>query len=132
MDDILGGLTPQKLQELLATNADPATLEELKTQGAYADALRKQRPEGGSMAGNVYIPNINAALAPIINGYAANKIDKFTAGQRKTIYGKQAELSQDFINAMKQIAAARAQQPNMPMQAPASTGMAGVPMNGSY
>jgi len=101
-DDILGGLTPEELQALLATNGDPAKLQDLQGQKAMADKLRMGAFEDhpGVTVGHQYFPDVAGSLASGAGALYGKHLDKeATAGQNK-LFSDQALNSKAFIDAL--------------------------------
>jgi hypothetical protein len=100
MNDMLGGLSPEEIQALLATIGDPAQLDALKSQGEMADALRNQHSSPGAMAGNTYVANVPGAISDIGAAFAGKRLSEKTDAARKELFANQAAQSDKFIKAM--------------------------------
>lgn len=101
-NDMFGGLTAEEIKALLATNGDPAKLQELQSQQATADKLRAGAFEShpGHMAGNVYVGDIAGSLLGGLGAIKGNLMDKQATKDRDALYANQAQNSQAFINAL--------------------------------
>lgn len=100
--DMFGGLTPEEIKALLATNGDPAKLQDLQSQQAMADRLRAGAFEAhpGHMAGNVYVGDIAGSLLGGLGALKGKSMDKQATKERDALYASQAQNSQAFINAL--------------------------------
>lgn len=101
-DDMLGGLTPEELQALLATNGDPAKLQDLQGQKAMADKLRAGAFEDhpGITVGHQYFPDVAGSLAAGAGAMYGKHLDKKATADQDALFASQAANSKAFINAL--------------------------------
>lgn len=131
IDNNFGGLTPEELKALLATNGDPAKLQDLQSQQAMADKLRAGAFEShpGHMAGNVYVPDIAGSILGGLGSIKGHVMDKKATAERDKLYANQATNSQAFINALLNKTGQAGLPPVKPLK---PEDLAGTPSFGSY
>ena len=96
----MNDLTPEELQQLLATIGDPAQLEDIQNQQAFLDKLRTPREQNGRMVGDRYVADPAGAIADVIVAHKSGQDLNALEAKRADIYKRQAGASQNFLDAL--------------------------------
>jgi len=103
MDD----LTPEQLEMLLATLGDSAEQDTLSSEMDAANKLRNYQPDPTIQAGRMVIPNYAGALAGIFQRGKGEDQYNTARDAQKDLYGRQAEASRGFLEALNPAAKLR-------------------------
>ena len=95
MDD----MSPEEMQALLATNGDPAQLEDIRSQLESARRLRGNTVPSMTQAGNAMFANTGAILGNALAQYAGRRDEKKLLGQQSDIYKNQADRLNNWMTA---------------------------------
>lgn len=101
--DVLGGLSPEEIQALLATIGDPAQLQDIQSQQAVADKLRSKSPGDRGMidGGNGQrFADVGGIVSDVIDAKRGEKMGQGLDAQRQGIYANQSARAGDFLDAL--------------------------------